>query len=380
MNFASKGNIGNGGTVTNISVGGNAGNRCSNITAGGDVHIGDKQRKKNGGPKILVVGDLHFREGDLILPKLFTSKIAKILGSSSYSCCVLLGDVFHNFETAKQPAVAAVTELFEVITECCPLFVLVGNHDYINGSQFMTKNHMLLPFDHWENVRIIDKPTVVKMTNCRILFVPYVPKGQFLEALEDVKGWNSVDMIFAHQEFQGCQMGGHVSDNGDCWSPKFPPIISGHAHIKHKVGNNINYPGTPYDIGYGESSNRYVCELMFSDNTYTINYINTKLPRKKTVRLNVDDAKEWYPEGNDLYQLKILGSKECYSSFSASSHAKDLRVAGVKIAYVREDTKRIEEYLEKKKSESKGCESYRDIFTALVEKEGLKDLGDKILN
>ena len=378
MNFVSKGNIGNHGTVTNISMGGNV--VFGNITTGGDVHIGDKQRKKKGGPKILVVGDLHFHEGDLILPKLFTSKLAKILGSSSYSCCVLLGDVFHKFKTVDQPALASVTELFHMITECCPLFVLVGNHDYINGSQFLTKHHTLLPFDYWPNVRVIDTPTIVKMSNCRLLFVPYVPKGQFLEALEHAGDWNSVDMIFAHQEFQGCQMGGHVSVDGDCWSPKFPPIISGHAHIKHKVGNNIIYPGTPYDLGYGELGNRCVAELVFSDDTYTINYINTNLPRKKIVRLNVDDVKEWFPEGNDFYKLKVLGSAEEYSSFTGSSHAKDLRIAGVKIVHVKPDTKRIEEYLEKKKAESKGCESYRDIFTALVEKEGLKDLGDKILN
>lgn len=325
--------------------------------------------------KILVVGDLHFHEGDIILPSLFTNKIRKLLGTGTYDCCVLLGDVFHKFKTVDQPSLAAVTELFQTITNYCPLFVLVGNHDYINATQFLSKNHTLRPFEMWQNVKIIDTPTKIKMPNCRLLFVPYVPKGRFLEALEEVKGWEKVDMIFAHQEFKGCQMGGHVSVDGDCWSEKFPPVICGHSHTKHKVGSNIFYPGMPYDLGYGETQNRYVSELIFDDNTYKINYIDSDLPRKRLVRLPIEKAREWYPEGNDFYKLKVLCTKEEYSSFTNSSHAKELRMAGVKIIRVSQDSKRAEEFLVKKKG---GYETYKDIFKSLIEKEGLTELQEKI--
>jgi len=325
--------------------------------------------------KILIVGDLHFDEGNLILPQLFTSKMGKVLKEGNYSCVVLLGDIFHRFKNVDQPALAGVTELFKVITEYCPLFVLVGNHDYINGNQFLTNNHTLQPFAQWSNVKIIDTPTKIKMPNCRLLLVPYVPKGRFLEALEDVKGWENVDMIFAHQEFKGCKMGGHISVDGDAWSDKFPPIISGHSHTKHKVGNNIFYPGTPYDLGYGECDKKYISEVVFNDDTYKINYFDTELPRKRLVRLPIKEAREWYPEGNDFYKLKVLCTKEEYSPFSNSSHAKELRMAGVKIIRVSQDNKRVEEFLEKKKG---GFESYRDIFKTLLEEEGLSDLGKKI--
>lgn len=361
-------------TMKNFSFGPNYG------TIGDTYHSGKTKvsESKTNNTKILVIGDLHFHEGDLILPKLFTSKVLKLLAKGQYHCTVLLGDVFHKFKTVDQPALAAVTELFKAITSYCPLFVLVGNHDYINGSQFLTDNHTLQPFAMWKDIKIIDKPTKIKMPNCRLLLVPYVPKDRFLEALEEVKGWESVDMIFAHQEFKGCQMGGHISVDGDAWSEKFPPVISGHSHTKHKVGSNIIYPGMPYDLGYGETDKKYVAELIFDNDVYKINYIDTELPRKRLVRLPIDKAREWYPEGNDFYKLKVLSTKEEYSSFSNSSHAKDLRMAGVKIIRVSQDSKRVEEFLEKKRKESKGCETYRDIFTTLLEKEGLSNLSKQI--
>jgi len=349
------------------------------VGSGGNINI-DTSKDSKKVQKILVVGDLHFHEGDLILPQLFISKIRKLLNSGSYNCVVLLGDIFHRFKTVDQPALASVTELFDTITNFCPLFVLVGNHDYINGSQFLTKNHTLQPFDKWSNVKVIDTPTKIKMPNCRLLLVPYVPKGRFLEALEDVSGWEKIDMIFAHQEFAGCQMGGHFSLDGDCWSDKFPPIISGHSHTKHKVGTNIFYIGMPYDLGYGDTQNKYVAELIFDSDTYKINYIDTELPRKRLVRLPIKEAREWVPEGNDFYKLKVLCTQEEYTSFSNSNHAKQLRMAGVKILRVSEDNKRVEEFLTNKKKQVEGYETYTDIFHSLLEKEGLSNLSKQIFS
>jgi DNA repair exonuclease SbcCD nuclease subunit len=331
----------------------------------------------NNDTKILVVGDLHYQEGDLIMPGLFNKKIDKILDEGKYDCCVLLGDVFHKFENVNTHASKMVYNLFSIITDYCPLFVLVGNHDFINGRQFLTENHSLLPYKKWQKVMIIDQPKRIKMPNCRLLFVPYVPKGRFFEALEDVDKWESVDMIFAHQEFQGCQMGGYVSVDGDGWSEKFPPIISGHCHSKHKI-KNITYPGTPYDIGYGGSEKRYVAEVVFTEDSYKINYILTNLPRKKVIRLTCKEAREWVPEGIDYYKLKIVSTKEEYTSFRGSSHAKDLVNTGVKIEHVPSDRKRIDEFLEKRKNDSKGCETYKDIFRNLVKKEGLDEISKKI--
>ena len=52
----------------------------------------------------------------------------------------------------------AVTMLFKRFTEMCEeLYVLVGNHDYINNSQYLSGNHWMTVFKGWENVKVVDK-------------------------------------------------------------------------------------------------------------------------------------------------------------------------------------------------------------------------------
>lgn len=332
--------------------------------------------------QILVVGDLHYQE-DPTMPTLLNKKIDNILSEGEYDCCILLGDVLHRFKNIDQPALSLVCKLFEIITKHCPLFVLVGNHDYINASQFLTENHSLMPFKHWPKVKIIDTPQIIKMTSdIRILLVPYIPKGQFLEALETVPKWESVNMIFAHQEFQGCNMGGHVCQDGDGWSEKFPPIISGHAHTKHVVEPNITYIGMPYDLGY-DTEQRYVAQVTFKGKSGNptgpvskIKYIPTNMPQKKLLRMSLEEVKKWAPEGIDYYKIKMICTKEEFKQFSKSAHSKDLRMAGVKIVHVSMDPEKVEEILQKRQ----GCETYKQIFHKLTNEEGLNDVLTKIIN
>jgi len=383
--------VGAGGNISNVRQGGNVNVIVSSakgsvnvanknivngaIFSSGNVHIGDNFTDKNT-VRVLTVGDLHYQE-DPTLPTLLNKKIDKILAGGQYDCCILLGDILHRFKNIDQPAQSLVTDLFDIITSHCPLFVLVGNHDYINATQFLTDKHSLLPFKRWPRIKIIDTPQIVKFSTCKIALVPYVPKGQFLEALETsaTKGkWENVDMIFAHQEFKGCKMGGVVSVDGDCWSDKFPPVISGHCHTKHIVGENIIYIGMPYDLGY-ESEERFVAEVIFkNDGKNKINYIPTGLPKKQLLRLSLDEAKKWAPEGTDYYKLKIICTKEEFRHFSKSAHAKDLRMAGVKLVHVSMDDKKAEEILQKKQ----GCQTYREIFQKLVTDEGLGEIVAKI--
>ena len=77
----------------------------------------------------------------------------------------------------------------------------------------------------------------------KFLFVPYVPPGRFVEALETYKNinWKDVDCIFAHQEFYGCKMGAILSEEGDKWESKWPLVVSGHIHSRQWINKNIYY-------------------------------------------------------------------------------------------------------------------------------------------
>lgn len=309
---------------------------------------------------VLVIGDLHFQEKDPPLFNLFIEKISDWLVDKKI--CILLGDIQHKFKTVDREAQTLVTKLFKKITKTCKLYVLVGNHDYDNGSQFLTENHTLMPFKEWPNVEIIDKPKVVYLAlYARILLVPYVPKGRFMEAIQNIN-LNEIDMIFAHQEFKGANMGGIISEDGDSWSETLPPIVSGHLHKRQKLGKNITYIGMPYDLGWDESDKRYVANILFTETNTKIKYIPTDMPRKIVLKLNFKEALEWKkPDDDSYYKLKVVCTKEEF---------KQIGKKDAKMIHISIDEKNIEKFLEIKRQEAGKCDKYSIIFNNLVQKEG----------
>lgn len=310
---------------------------------------------------VLVVGDLHFQEKDPPLFNLFIEKIHTWLKNKD--ACILLGDIQHKFKTVDREAQSLVSKLFKTITSYCKLYVLVGNHDYDNGSQYLTENHTLVPFKEWPRVEIIDKPRVVDLSpTTKILLCPYVPKGRFMEAIQDID-LESIDMVFAHQEFKGGKMGSIICEDGDDWSDALPPVISGHLHSKHKVGSKINYIGMPYDLGWDESEKRFVAHVEFGETSLKINYIPTEMPRKIIVRLDYKDALEWVqPDDGSYYKLKVICSKEEFKQVVKTK--KDVKVIHVSI-----DEKKVDSFLEKKRVEAGKSDKYSNIFDNLIQKE-----------
>ena len=168
---------------------------------------------------LLVIGDLHFQEKDPQLYILFTKKVEEWLSTKDYIGVVLLGDIQHKFKTVDRVAQTLVCELFKTITRFTRLYVLVGNHDYDNGAQFLSENHTLVPFKEWPNIEIIDSPKVFQINGQDILMVPYVPKGRFLEAIENID--TKYKLVLAHQEFMGSLMGHILQLMGICGQTSF---------------------------------------------------------------------------------------------------------------------------------------------------------------
>jgi predicted phosphodiesterase len=324
--------------------------------------------------RALVIGDLHFQNNSEVdFFTMFIAKIEKLLSKGKYDYCILLGDIRHKFKNDDRVTQTLVCNLFNVITTHCQLYVLVGNHDMDDSQQFLTENHTLVSFKKWPKITIVDKPIFTKLQNLPVVFCPYVPKGRFLEALKTVD-YKSAKIIFAHQEMQGCQMGGLVSIDGDHWSEELPMIISGHIHNKHQVGENIIYTGTPYDLGWDESEKRYVMDLTYTD-SLKIGYILSSMPRKIILRLSYKEALVWQiPEGRDYYKLKICCTKSEYLDFAKTR--KDLK-GKVKLLHISSDEKRVEQFLLEKKKIGASLD-YKTIFANMVEKEN--DVVKKIYN
>ncbi len=109
-----------------------------------------------------------------------------------------------------------------------------------------------------KRVYVVDTPVVLAApgTGRRYTFVPYVPNGRFVEALGMAPGWETSELIFAHQDFKGAVYNGLASDTGDLWdSEDLPMVISGHIHDYQELPKVV-YPGSPIQHAASERADK----------------------------------------------------------------------------------------------------------------------------
>ena len=215
--------------------------------------------------RILVIGDVHFKIKNVKQTELFVAKLFHLLNSiPKVDEIVLLGDLLHDHEKLHISPLNRVTNLIDKLPK--PVRILVGNHDMINHMQIMNTNHWMNGLKKWDGVDIID--TVKKIDNR--IYMPYVPNGKFVECLDAIESWDACKIVFAHQEFKGCKMGGKVSTSGDVYSG--PPVVSGHIHsrqflLKNEIVNafgtltrdSIYYTGSAFQHSFGDRGACFLC-------------------------------------------------------------------------------------------------------------------------
>lgn len=269
---------------------------------------------------ILVIGDPHFRSKHLLEGEELVEQCVNLAKEIFPSLIVCLGDVLDSHEVARNAPYNLACKFVEQLAEVAPIYVLMGNHDLINQSQFCTPTHFFNPLKKWENVFIIDKPTVVMSGGKKFVMCPYVPPGRFLEMLslledgdeelgiEEGQDWADADCIFAHQEFQGVNSSSRIeqgeeliSEKGDIWDNEYPPVISGHIHCAQTVGENIFYPGSAMQINFDEDPDKKIWHVKFK----------STLPSDEDGECN-DEEDEQLTENISVvkYELDIKGKKE----------------------------------------------------------------------
>ena len=214
--------------------------------------------------KLIVIGDPHFKSRDAVLGQEFALNTLKHVKEYSPQGVVVLGDVLHNHERlhtqSLNMAVNWIQSLCKLVKD---VYVLVGNHDYINNSQFLSTHHWMNALKNWEGLHIIDTP----LFKDGIGYCPYVSPGKFIEALKTQgETWKECRVIFCHQEFKGCVMRSHVSEVGDEWKEEYPLVVSGHIHGKQWIGKNVYYTGSPYQQNFGESPNKTIVLIVLFKN------------------------------------------------------------------------------------------------------------------
>ena len=282
--------------------------------------------------KFLFIGDPHIKNDNGDDVDILLLEIHRIFNDNVFDKIIIGGDIMHYHEKVFTPSLNKSLSFIKSLSELAYTYVIVGNHDYENNSQFLTQNHWLNALKEWKNVKIVDDVVVEK----DFIIVPYVFPGRFIEAIETKisnDDWIKKKVIFAHQEFKGCNMGAIVSEDGDEWLDEFPQIISGHIHDNQKVGSNIYYPGTPLQHSFGDSDIRIVCGVQILDEGVVISDFPLRVPRKHIIKADLKDLKKMKHDHNngDKIKIKLDSSPEEFKLFKETKEYKDLIDSGVKI-------------------------------------------------
>lgn len=236
--------------------------------------------------KVLCIGDLHIQSKNLIIFKKFQFQILNYIenNSSGIDMIVILGDILHTMDILKTVCMNTALEFFKSLTKFDkPIYIIVGNHDFIGPNEILSKNHWMSNIGFDDSIEIVDNIVIDE----NLLFLPYVPPGKFNKVLENIN-LKSIKYIFCHQEFKDAvfEFAAVKSDKGDVWDEKKPTIISGHIHKKQWLQKNIYYVGTPYQTRFNEEQDKSVILLDTLDGKITEIFL--QLPKLITLYEEID--------------------------------------------------------------------------------------------
>ena len=321
--------------------------------------------------KLLFIGDPHIKSDNAEDVDILLEELKRITSSNKFDAIIIGGDIMHYHERLFTPALNKSLQFIDTLRNIAFTYVLVGNHDAINNSIFLTDQHWMNALKSWDNVKIVD--TVVNEKD--FMLCPYVPPGRLIEALEtckECKEWQTKRIIFAHQEIRGCKMGAIVSSEGDEWKEDWPHLISGHIHDNQHIGKNVYYPGTPLQHAFGDSDTRVVCQIEWDENDITFIDIPLNVPTKQIVRANLHTIQRIVDRvelKNNKLKIKLDATPTEFSAFKQTKEYTQLIEKGIKIQLQKTIEEKVEENTmntDVKNAEEKK-ENFLHILESLVE-------------
>lgn len=284
--------------------------------------------------KCLCIGDPHFQDSNMKDVYVLVDKIIKYAEKMKPTFIVVLGDILHTHEKISVTPFKTATNFLLKLTEISPTYLLIGNHDYKNNSQFLTDNHAFNSLKQWKNMYVVDNVIMHEYDKCKFIFSPYVPVGRFLEALnQSCLLWEFANAIFAHQELYGCQLGAMKSEIGDVWDADNPLLISGHIHDPQILNDNVIYTGSIMQHGYAEQGKKYLWLFTFDKETHSYEKIDLGLKQKKIINMDIEDVNKFINDESVHIKLDLKGTSEQFKLFRNSKKYKELTTLGVKISF-----------------------------------------------
>jgi hypothetical protein len=141
---------------------------------------------------VVIIGDPHYKTKNIVETTEFELKLFAYLdGIVAPTFIVCTGDMLNDHETVHSDPLRRIISLVHRLRRYAPVYVLVGNHDRPNNSNFLTEEHPFTAIKHWDcdlslnrhAVTVVDRVIVDVIAGHRLVWVPYVPPGRFFEAL-----------------------------------------------------------------------------------------------------------------------------------------------------------------------------------------------------
>ena len=280
---------------------------------------------------VLFIGDVHIKFSNL---KDLDKLEDKMLQMKDISFIVVAGDILDTHEKIHSQLMNRAYKLIKNLRTVAPVYVLVGNHDYINNQQFLTDNHWMNGMKEWDRVHVIDYPLRLEGTSGQAFaLVPYVPPGRFVEALDKIPDWRDTACVFAHQEVKNCKMGCIRSMDGDVWGAEWPMLVSGHIHERQNVGDNVLYPGSVLNHAFG-SDNQGISKLTFTDRVMSEERVDIGLEKKSIIYEDVTKVED-IPKDKLVVQNKLClsGEPKDIKAFKKTKEYTNLKKRGIKVTF-----------------------------------------------
>lgn len=292
--------------------------------------------------RALCLGDSHFqinntRDVDEYLSKL---KIFLSEHDSEIDIIVSMGDVLHRHAQLHVIPLNRAISYFQLLSSFKPTYLIVGNHDMLNNSVFLTPDHWYNCLKLWPNITIIDNVKMETLRGCKVVFCPYVPDGRFIEALQTLKffkdserktendeAWKSADVIFSHVSIRGANMGHAIAQDCDEWKDEYPFLITGHIHLSQRLGSNLYFTGSILQVAVDEPPDKHiVLATITNPRNVSIQEHDLDLPRREILHVDLKeiDTIQIPRNRNIKYTLYINGEKEEFKAFMRGMKYKNL--------------------------------------------------------
>lgn len=230
---------------------------------------------------VLIAADLHLNDlaRDNYRHNFMAKALPELVKKYKAEALVLLGDFTDDKDCHPSTLVNRTVDHICALAEETVVISLKGNHDYTDADNPFFRFLGRMPNIYWLNVPY-DHQAFLETLFGDVLFLPHTPNWK--------RDWDCInldrDLIFAHQTFEGANVGGRKMEGAP--TNIFPDnsiVISGDIHVPQTF-DQVTYCGSPYLVDFGDNFKPRI--LALDPVSLNLKSIPCPGPQKRLVEIN----------------------------------------------------------------------------------------------